>query len=67
MTAEFKMIFIKIKSVILGFIVPLVCFVVSVILITLIIVPAIKTFPANTREVNNKQGQINILKNKMQR
>ena len=66
MTAEFKMIFIKIKSVILGFIVPLVCFVVSVILITLIIVPAIKTFPANTREVNNKQGQINILKNKVE-
>lgn len=65
MTPEFKTDIVKIKSIISEFVIPLVSVVISLVLVLLIIVPAIKTLPAATREVKNKQEQAEVLKNKI--
>ena len=65
MTPEFKTDIVKVKSIISEFVIPLVSVVISLVLVLLIIVPAIKTLPAATREVKNKQEQAEVLKNKI--
>ena len=65
MTPEFKTDIVKVKSIISEFVIPLVSVVISLVLVLLIIVPAIKTLPVATREVKNKQEQAEVLKNKI--
>ncbi len=65
MTSELKIYLVRIKATISGFLIPLVCSIVSVSLILLVIVPSIKMLPNSTREANIKKEQADILKKKV--
>lgn len=65
MMAELKLILIKIKSAIAGFIVPILCISISVALVLFVVVPSLKVLPTNSRDINSRQEQSKILKKKV--